>query len=184
MKLISRSKYIKDITFPEFKGRQLYMSHTNGENVQLDDSISIYNSEVQALCDRLNYKMDIHVTVDEKFLKAGETQRKPKPHVDGRFMSGGWSHGWNHYCNEVPLKRMAIAVASNVARCKVFNGVFTGEPSEQGDCSHLSDQLGEGVIVPENQWHLLSPDCVHESMPMDYDCVRSFIRVAFDVNPY
>lgn len=187
MKLISKSKYITEIQFPEYKGRQKYMITTSGSKVNLGDEFEVYDEQVQNLCNELNYKGTIHVTIDEKELKAGETQRKPLPHVDGRFMNGGWGHtgggGWNHYCNELPIKRMAIAVASSVARCKVFHGIFKGVPSEQGDCSHLSDQLGKGEIVPKNQWHLLSPDCVHESMPMEKDCERSFIRVAFENQP-
>lgn len=178
MKLISKSKYIGDMTFPSFKSRQHYMVTTKGWCIIFPNSIKEYEQSVQELCDKLRYRGIIHVTVDEKELKVGDTQRKPELHVDGRFDGQGSS--WNHYCNELPLPRMSVAVASNVARCKVYNGEFDGVPSEQGDLSHIRDQVGEGTLVPSNEWHLLSPDCVHESLPMDKDCKRSFIRVAFE----
>ena len=160
------------------------MATTNGDLVQLPEQISVYNEVVQQLCDELSYKGIIHVTIDEKIVHSGCTQRKPELHVDGRFTGTDWSHtpgpGWNHYCNELPIPRMSVAVASSLARCKVYNGIFIGTPSEQGDLSHIRDQVGEGSLVPANEWHLLSPDCVHESLPFDADAKRSFIRVAFE----
>lgn len=188
MKLISRSKYIGNIDFPTYTGRQHYMATTRGDAVHLPAHISVYESRVFELCNALNYRGVIHVTVDEKRLEVGQTQRKPELHVDGRFMKnltkynseGGWGNGgWNHTCNEIPA-RMSVAVASSVARCKVYNGDFEGTPSEQGNLSHIRDQVGEGLLVPKNEWHLLSPDCVHESLPADKICDRSFIRVAFE----
>lgn len=187
MKLISTSRYVRDIDFPKFKGRQKYMATTTGDKVYLPDHLNAYTQSVQELCDSLSYTGRIHVTIDEKRLKAGETQRKPELHVDGRFMKDidlgveGWNNsGWNHTCNELPVERMSVAVASSVSRCRVHNGIFEGTPSEQGDLSHIRDQVGTGLLVPANEWHLLSPDCVHESLPMDKDVERSFIRVAFE----
>jgi hypothetical protein len=185
MLLDSRSRFVTEIKFPAFMGRQHYMATTHGGQVDLPDHIAVYNDRVQALCNKLGYSGIIHVTIDEKLVRKGATQRKPELHVDGRFTGTDWGHspGWNHVCNEVPLPRMAVAVASNLARCKVYNGIFDGTPSIQGDLSHIRDQVGEGVLVPANEWHLLSPDCVHESLPMDEDAERSFIRVAFEQQP-
>jgi hypothetical protein len=184
MILHSDSKFIKPIKFPAFLGRQHYMATTNAMNVDLPEQISVYNSEVQTLCNSIGYKGIIHVTIDEKFVEAGKTQRKPDIHVDGRFMGADWSHegggGWNHTCNELPIPRMAVAVASSLSRCKVYNGVFEATPSIQGDLSHIRDQVGDGLLVPANEWYLLSPDCVHESLPFEVDAERSFIRVAFE----
>lgn len=183
MILHSESKFIKPIVFPEYKGRQHYMATTSGVSVELPDHISEYNKEVQELCDALNYKGLIHVTIDEKVVKKGASQRKPELHVDGRFTGSMWGHpspAWNHFCNEVPIPRMSVAVASTLARCKVYTGTFEGVPSIQGDLSHIRNQVGEGQLVPANEWHLLSPDCVHESLPFESDAERSFIRVAFE----
>jgi hypothetical protein len=60
------------------------------------------------------------MTVDEKVVAAGRSQRRPGPHVDGVFMPdkfhpirnamGSWGGGgrWNHYCNDIgvgPVRR-------------------------------------------------------------------------------
>jgi hypothetical protein len=188
-KLNSNSTTVAPIKFPEFTGVRTYMVTTTGVNVVLPENLKPYEEQVQNLCDVVGHKGVIHVTVDEKELTEGETHRKPEPHVDGRFLASlnnfnyGWHHavvsGWNHTCNEIP-NRMAVAVASNVPACRVFHGTFIGTPSEQGSLQHISDQLGEGKVISANNWHLLSPDCVHESLPVDTNCKRSFIRVAFD----
>lgn len=181
--LISRAVPTIPIQFPEYTAAQQYMATTSAKKVELPNHIKQYEKSVQELCDSINYTGIIHVTVDEKELKAGQTQRKPELHVDGRFTGSLWGHpnpGWNHVCNEIPLQRMTVAVASNVARCKVYQGDFVGQPSEQGDLSHIRDQVGDGEVIPENEWYILSPDCVHESLPAETNTRRSFIRVAFE----
>jgi hypothetical protein len=185
-KLNSNSTAVAPIKFPEYTGVRTYIITTTGVNVVLPENLKPYEEQVQNLCDVVGHKGVIHVTVDEKELTEGETHRKPEPHVDGRFegFNSGWNHeitnySWNHTCNEIP-NRMAVAVASNVPACRVFHGTFEGTPSDQGSLQHIADQLGKGQIVSANNWHLLSPDCVHESLPVNFDCKRSFIRVAFE----
>ena len=183
--LLSSSEFVSDIKFPAFGFRQHYMATTAGDAVTLPDHIRQYQVPVQQLCDKLSYTGMIHVTIDEKTLSLGQTQRKPELHVDGRFNGEYWGHspGWNHYCNSVPLPRMAVAVASTVPLCKVYHGEFQAEVGEQGNLSHIRNQVGEGLLVPANEWHLLSPDCVHESLPAEQETRRSFIRVAFETAP-
>jgi hypothetical protein len=186
MILNSRSMFVGNLVFPVYAARQHYMATTIGKEVNLPSHISVYNKIVQNLCAALKYSGIIHVTIDEKVVHKGQTQRKPELHVDGRFTGMDWSHpspGWNHVCNELPIPRMSVAVASSLARCKVYNGTFEGTPSIQGDLSHIRNQVGDGYLVPANEWHLLSPDCVHESLPFEEEAERSFIRVAFEEQP-
>lgn len=185
MILASNSHFVTKAPFPVYEGRQYYMASTKGKKVRLPKCIAIYEKMVQNLCNILQYTDSIHVTIDEKILDVNQTQRKPGPHVDGRFNGEDWSHhpGWNHYCNELPISRMAIAVASSYPGCKVYEGLFEGEPSEQGDLSHIKNQLGKGKLLNANEWHILSPDCIHESMPMVKKTKRQFIRVAFEREP-
>jgi hypothetical protein len=76
---------------------------------------------------------------------------------------------------------MPIIVASSVIGCKVWSGEFKAEPENNGDLSHISDQLGEGEIVSANIGYLLSADCIHESMVMTEITKRSFLRIALPV---
>lgn len=128
------------------------------------------------------------LTIDEKIVKAGMSQRRPGPHVDGQFMSDkagrDWRHGgggWNHGCNAVPLARMPVIVASSVAGCRAWTGIFDGEPKNNGDLSHIADQLDEGTVLKPGVGYQLSPDCVHESMKFEADTPRTFIRIALPI---
>lgn len=171
--------------------------------IEMAQGYEDYLEPVLALCLSANATEGIaHMTVDEKIIEAGMSQRRPKPHVDGCFMpvsssglpnwshegGGVWSHegagggGWAHYCNDIrvgPVRRMPVIVASSVAGCRAWRGVFEGEPKSDGDLSHL--ELGEGEVLPANHGYLLSPDCVHESMIFDKPTQRSFLRIALPV---
>lgn len=140
---------------------------------------------VTLLCDAagLRHDQDVHITIDEKVVEAGMSQRRPGPHIDGRFMPdlGRWGGGggWLHYCNHVPVPRMEIIVAASVEGCRAWEGTFHADTDEKGDLSHIAHKLGEGEILPANVAYLLSPDCVHESMIYDRPTQRQFLRMAF-----
>jgi hypothetical protein len=74
---------------------------------------------------------------------------------------------------------MSIIVAATVEGCRAWTGDFRGAPAEDGDLSHIADQLDAGAVLPANRGFLLSPDCVHESMLFDQPTQRQFLRLAF-----
>ena len=149
-----------------------------------------YREKVVELCRAAGANESFaHMTVDEKVIEPGMSQRRPRPHVDGCFYPelkswGGGGGGWLHYCNNIstegPLRRMSVIVASSVAGCKAWRGRFDVMPKEDGDLSHAV--LGEGEIVPANTGYLLSADCIHESMVFAERTIRSFLRIALPVN--
>jgi len=153
-----------------------------------------YELAITALCQAAQaFIGEAYLTVDEKIIKAGMSQRRPRPHVDGCFRrngdgmswGGGGGGGWFHYCNDVdasPVGRMAVIVAASVPGCRAWSGYFTGRPAKDGDLSHITDQLGEGDVLLANVGYLLSPDCVHESMIFEKDTLRTFIRIALPVS--
>ena len=173
-------------------GRQFYMHPFDVANPEMPVGFEDYLAPVQALLAASGVKEGTaYLTVDEKLVKAGQTQRKPGPHVDGCYVQtpapspGYWGHSsfgsgsWNHSCNIIP-KRMAVIVASNYSACRAWDGEFDAQPKGDGDLSHLA--LGEGEILPANVGYLLSPDCVHESLPMTKDTLRTFLRIALPVD--
>lgn len=180
-----------------YKGRQHYMHSFNLAAPVMREGFEDYLEPVLALCRAADATKGIgHMTVDEKIVKAGMSQRRPRPHVDGCFIpgkphpyvkgaTGNWGGGdWNHYCNDIgrgPIARMAVIVAASVSGCRAWKGFFDGEPSLDGDLTHITDQLGDGEVLPPNVGYLLSPDCVHESMIFDRDTERTFLRIALPV---
>lgn len=176
------------VTLP-YMGRQKYMHTFDLADPVMAEGFEDYLEPVKTLCAAAGARHGLaHMTVDEKIVVAGMSQRRPKPHVDGCFMPAAknWGHpspGWNHGCNNIPLegyKRMAVIVASSVPGCRAWEGVFDGQPSSDGDLSHLT--LGEGEVLLPNVGYLLSPDCVHESMIQPETVQRNFLRIALPVD--
>jgi hypothetical protein len=152
-----------------------------------------YQELVTSVCNEAGaINGEAYLTVDEKIVEAGMSQRRPRPHVDGCFRQDGasmsWGGGggsWLHYCNDVgasPIGRMAVIVAASIAGCRAWKGKFVGRPAKDGDLSHIADQLGDGETLQANMGYLLSPDCVHESLTFDQRTIRSFIRIALPVS--
>jgi hypothetical protein len=148
-----------------------------------------YLQPVVALCAAAGATSGLaHMTVDEKIVAAGMSQRRPKPHVDGCFRPAkmDWGHGggggWAHGCNNIPLdnfRRMPVIVASSVPGCRAWRGVFDVQPAGDGDLSHL--ELSGGELLPADVGYLLSADCVHESMIQPVTTPRTFLRIALPV---
>jgi hypothetical protein len=168
-----------------YDGRQHYMHAFDLSLPSVPDGFDDYLPVVRRIVEATGVNSGTaYLTVDEKIIKAGMSQRRPGPHVDGCFMPTEmrWGSGWNHYCNHVPFERMPVIVASSVPGCKVWHGSFIAQPREDGDLSHLA--LGEGELVPADEAFWLSPDCVHESMRFAEDTKRTFIRIAMPVGSY
>lgn len=175
-----------------YAGRQKYMHTLDLAAPVMAEGFEDYLEPVTALCRAAGAICGIaHMTVDEKMVEAGMSQRRPRPHVDGCFMplQSRWGHpgpgpGWLHYCNDIgagPIQRMPIIVAASVPGCRAWRGVFDGQPASDGDLSHIAGQLGDGEVLPANVGYLLSPDCVHESMIFDRPTRRTFLRIALPV---
>lgn len=159
-------------------------------NPIMSEGFEDYLGPVVSLCRAAGATKGLaHMTVDEKIIAAGMSQRRPRPHVDGCFIPqlkrwGGGGGGWLHYCNDIgasEIGRMPIIVASSISGCKAWRGKFDGRPAPDGDLSHIADQLGEGIVLPKNTGFLLSPDCVHESMIFREETRRTFLRIALPV---
>ena len=183
--LDSRCTALCHVTLP-WNGRQKYMHTFDLAAPLMPPEFGDYLGPVKALCRAAGATSGVaHMTVDEKIVQTGKSQRRPKPHVDGCFMPAlmSWGQGpsWAHGCNNIsasPFRRMSVIVVASVPGCRVWSGLFVGEPASDGDLSHIADQLGNGEVLPANVGYLLSPDCVHESMIFDRAVQRTFLRIA------
>lgn len=166
-----------------YAGRRHYMHGFDLADPVMLHGYEDYEAPVRALCAAAGATTGTaYMTVDERLVAAGSAQRKPGPHVDGCFTGLSWEHrpSWNHYCNSVPIPRMAVIVAASVAGCRVWEGEFDGAPGPQGCLAHL--ELDEGLLLPANVGFLLSPDCVHQSEIMSVDTHRTFLRIALPIS--
>ena len=189
MPQVMNSSYtpLGSIVLPMWQGSQKYMHIFDPANPVMADGFEDYLDVATQLCKDGGVRTLAHMTVDEKIVQPGMSQRRPKAHVDGYFMQEPqiWGHpapqpgAWAHYCNQLPVSRMAIIVAASVPGCTAYEGTFYGDPMPDGDMEHIRGQLPTGVLLPANQGFLLSPDCVHESMVFNEPTQRTFLRIAF-----
>lgn len=175
-----------EVSLP-YKGRQFYMHEFDLAAPSVPEGFEDYLKPVVDLCTAAKaFVGKAFLTVDEKVVQPGMSQRRPGPHVDGCFIKAKnyWGHGqggWNHTCNNVPIPRMPIIVAASVAGCKVWRGEFSASPKSDGDLSHIQSELGDGEVLPANIGYLFSPDCIHESMRFTDATKRTFMRIALPV---
>jgi hypothetical protein len=84
--LNSDYKELCEITLP-YKGRQMYMHSFDLSSPSMPKGYEDYLEIVIELCKSAEaFYGEAHMTVDEKIVKAGMSQRRPKPHVDGCFV--------------------------------------------------------------------------------------------------
>ena len=190
MILQSNFKALCPVPLPPMTGRQHYMHTFDLSKPTVPPGFEDYLGAVKLLCWVAGANVGLaHLTVDEKIVKAGMSQRRPGPHVDGCFVPGPtpyWGHQgpepqWLHDCNNISLKapkRMPVIVAASVPGCRAWRGLFDGIPKNDGDLSHISDQLKNPEVLPAYYGYLLSPDCVHESLVFGKDTPRTLIRIA------
>ena len=131
-------------------------------------------------------------TIHGKTLKAGQTLRRPGPHTDGSYdktvldWNGGGGGGWKIGENGPSMTSAeharlylnthgGIILASNYAACKGFVGEFKGIPGVGGDCSKLT--LNEPFMLEANKIYYGNNHFVHESLPMQDDVHRVFVRI-------
>src|SRR5665213_3194682 len=109
--LNSSYQSLGEITLPDFSNRQYYMHGFDLANPHMPEGFEDYLEPVIELCRKAGQFIGkAYVTVDEKVVKAGQTQRRPGPHVDGCYLEHmrHWGHGgWNHSCNAIP-ERMSV----------------------------------------------------------------------------
>jgi hypothetical protein len=193
MQLHSDYRSLCTVALP-FANRQKYMHTFDLSNPVMAEGYEDYLEPVIRLCRAAKATVGVaHMTVDEKVVAAGMSQRRPKPHVDGCFMpqAMAWDHDpgpspyWAHGCNDIRLAdvgRMPVIVAASVSGCRAWRGVFNGRPASDGDLSHIEYLLSDGEVLRPNVGYLLSADCVHESMIFEKPIQRSFLRIALPVS--
>src|SRR5690348_5298778 len=157
----SKVKALGPFTLPAFAGDQLYMHPIEvGSRWRLPESLERWTSTVAAM---LALAPSIvgraFVTIDQREVKQGRSQRRPGPHVDGNFIfdwggGGGWLTGENgrvlepadhrlQYCSP----RGGMLIASNFQACRAWRGRFDGEPDQGGNCEHMIEQIARAEAV-------------------------------------
>jgi hypothetical protein len=129
-----------------------------------------------------------HLTIQETFVEAGETQRGynrsgRNAHVEiGRITSSGfgnWGY-WGPTGTTLVNTSTRVAIASNLAgTCRLWPEVTETRPTEYGE---LNEYLGDypvesGVVLGAGEVAIIGVLTPHESMPQEVAGPRQFLRV-------
>ena len=189
--LKSKSKMIKKMSLPEWKGDRVYMHEFDMANPSLPVGYERWNNvlnEIIASSPKQTGKA--YITIDEKIVKKGESHRRGGPHTDGNYIfgwgggGGGWLTGEDgrflprekheeQYCSE----KGGMLIVSSYKSCKGWNGEFEGQPNQGGDCSHLDLSKMECYEMESNNLYWGNSTFIHESLPVQEDVKRQLIRI-------
>jgi hypothetical protein len=134
-----------------------------------------------------------YLTIQESFVEAGETQRRPGLHTDAHA-NGDWGaecdkgkgywHRWGageDGVEDVP-RNGGIFFASTVDKtCAVWDCGIRN-PGLLGDCEELRDRLSKYGPIPleANRLYWITDRTPHEALPMKESGYRQFFRLVTD----
>jgi hypothetical protein len=117
----------------------------------------------------------IYLTIDQAIVKKGENHRRSGAHIDGVYSNGKWDTGPDWIVKD--LTGGGIVLASDRVGCKAYEGEFSNDIGDGGDCSNI-DLSGANVSILEpNQVYIGNVTMVHETMPATETQNRSFVRL-------
>ncbi len=74
--------------------------------------------------------------------------------------------------------REALVIATDVLGCEALVGSYEGAASDGGDCSHLDTAgLKRVAMTPGRSWVGETGSLLHESLPVERDCLRTVVRL-------
>ena len=170
----SKLSTLGPVEFPAFTGsRVMHMPFLTREPAATTPNLPQYAAMLTQLCADLPTGVG-YVTVDEAELRAGEHHRRPGLHVDGvdeLGRLGPWGGGGGYGAR-------GLVCASTHVGCRAWDQAFWGSAGKDGDCEHLRPQCGKAIYLQPNVAYAMGGLTVHESVPVQGDCRRQFIRVS------
>ena len=188
--LKSKSKMIKKMSLPEWKGDRVYMHEFDMANPTMPKGYERWESVIKDIVSESPKKTGkAYITIDEKIVRKGESHRRGGPHTDGNYIfgwggGGGWLTGEDgrflprekhveQYCQEGG----GLFLISSYKSCKGWNGEFEGEPNQGGDCTHLDLSKMDCYEMESNTLYWGNSTFIHESLPVQEDVKRQLVRI-------
>ena len=188
--MLSTVKIIGSTSFPEWRGERHYMVPFTKRN-GLPDQLRHWQHTVNSMLANVETEDEIYLMVDQTFVKAGHTQRRPGVHVDMYWHPSISAHGGGHghttspsrhdsrHCNSGSFHEgiiLSSSVVGGVAYIGEWDQNFMNP--KDGDCSKLDVSNLQKVIMEPNK--VYAGDTIamlHESVPVEQDCHRTLVRL-------
>jgi hypothetical protein len=145
------------VLFPENTGERVYMQEFRKAD-GLPTNLKRWQDTVDQMLDGIDANGPIFLMVDQGYVRAGGTLRRPGLHVDGYWHPAIQAHGGGGH-GSTPSRpahspypghtgygssRELIMLASDVMGCKVYIGEFEPPEWKMGDCNEVSR---EGLLA-------------------------------------
>ncbi len=163
----------------------------------LPDDLSHYRQTLEGLIAVSPVQTGVAcLTIDEKELKAGNTLRTAGLHVDSfiknradmsiwaatslrSYCYSMWNENDNRWFSDAN-KIGGMVMVSSPSGCRAWNKSFIGKVGNNGNCEHLRTEFpeSEGEILEDSVAYWCNASCVHESLPMEHDSKRTFVRLS------
>lgn len=176
------------VNFPTFSGiRCLMMPYIQGYPSSVPSQFLPYRDILESV---FISKGDIgYLTIDESPVKAGMPHRGQRAkyaralHTEAGILPGKiykWGGGgWGKYHRVTLDRNVRILLANNLDRsCAIWNAEHE-DTSEDGDIGHLADvyPYSDATFMLAGDVHEIGILTPHESMPVDKDFNRQFLRI-------
>lgn len=194
------------VSFPAFTGERIYMREFYRHS-GLSDDLRRWQSTVDAMLDGVDADGPIYLMIDQDHVKAGSTHRRGGLHVDGYWQPSIQMHGvvprpshihsppkpkepigprhW-HTPRDIPTgprhghargAMESIILASDVIGCRAFDGEWNGDIGADGDCAHIDTSGLLAVDMMAGTAYAGDVFMLHESLPIQRDCMRTVVRL-------
>lgn len=163
-----------------------------------------WENTIQGMLTGIDCDGEMYFMADRAMVQKGKTHRRGGLHIDGNWYRGGHGgdrhcdgrhgggHGamqagwggdrWNSVWNFTDDATGGIILASDIAGCNALTGNYAGEILKGGDCSHIDTTGMKKVSLRENTAYIGNVTMLHESIPMQADCVRTVCRITMPAN--
>eukprot|EP00931_Biecheleriopsis_adriatica_P118592 TRINITY_DN93957_c0_g1_i1.p1 TRINITY_DN93957_c0_g1~~TRINITY_DN93957_c0_g1_i1.p1 ORF type:complete len:371 (-),score=52.51 TRINITY_DN93957_c0_g1_i1:204-1316(-) len=130
-----------------------------------------------------------YLTIQESFVMAGETQRRPGLHIEspgslaipGEYKSQRYDWGCGAVIGDLSKVKGGIYMASNLAdSCRIWNLHITDPAAlcgKLGSLEHIRHLIGEGTKMKANALYWLTDATPHESLALETGSYRQFFRL-------
>lgn len=166
-----------------------------------------WENTIQGMLKGIDCDGEMYFMADKAAVQKGKTHRRGGLHIDGNWyrsvghddgnycagrhggghgaMQAGWGDGggrWNDVWKFTDDATGGIILASDIAGCDALVGKYDGTILKGGDCSHIDTTGMKQVSLKENTAYIGNVTMLHESLPMQFDCVRTVCRITMPAN--
>ena len=173
--LKSKLAMIGPVPFPDFTGERVYMLPF----IQIEGlppALSRWQPTVDAMLTGILCPPPgkIYLMIDQGRVTAGQTQRRPGPHIDGNWIE---DLSTADHATGRAMYPETLILASNVEGCQAWTGAYFDKIGKGGDCTAVDTSHMRLVRMKAGIAYAGNVTMIHESIPIPHDCERTLVRL-------